>query len=214
MCFSRSARYQQEGINWLAFLKRFNLHGALCDDMGLGKTLQASAILASDTVERADKFRSSGSPEFEPLPSLVVCPPTLVAHWAFEVEKFIPPGILRPFQYAGTPSERQRLLPHIKGQGQGESRQYNLIVTSYEALRSDIGALSKIPWNYCVLDEGHLIKGAKTRLAAAVKQINARHRLILTGTPIQVRAWCARDVQWCACGAFLGMFQGGPGVYQ
>jgi len=90
ICFGR---YQQEGINWLAFLKRFNLHGALCDDMGLGKTLQASAILASDTVERATKFSTSGgSPEYAPLPSLVVCPPTLVAHWAYEVEKYIPPG--------------------------------------------------------------------------------------------------------------------------
>jgi TATA-binding protein-associated factor len=123
--------YQQEGVNWLAFLRRFHLHGVLCDDMvppniqyeglgfaiervdvgisaasdsssltdpmetpfaagtlqGLGKTLQATCIIASTHAEQRAAFQAGTGPK--PLPSLVVCPPTLVAHWADEVEKYL-----------------------------------------------------------------------------------------------------------------------------
>ncbi len=166
-----SCRYQQEGINWLAFLKRFKLHGILCDDMGLGKTLQASAILASDTAERLKNT------EVAPLPSLVVCPPTLVGHWAFEIEKFIPSDILNPLQYAGSISERASLRTKFQN--------HNVIVTSYDVLRKDVDILAQQVWNYCILDEGHIIKSAKSKITQAAKRIQADHRLILTGTPIQ-----------------------------
>jgi TATA-binding protein-associated factor len=164
-------RYQQEGINWLAFLKRFKLHGILCDDMGLGKTLQASAILASDTAERLKNT------EVAPLPSLVVCPPTLVGHWAFEIEKFIPSDILNPLQYAGSVPERASLRTKFQN--------HNVIVTSYDVLRKDVDILAQQVWNYCILDEGHIIKSAKSKITQAAKRIQADHRLILTGTPIQ-----------------------------
>ncbi|CAI5958436.1 unnamed protein product [Closterium sp. NIES-65] len=188
-------RYQQEGVNWLAFLRRFHLHGVLCDDMGLGKTLQASSMLASDTIERQAAARAaatgptSAADRAAPgasgfgvaptplLPSLIVCPPTLVAHWVYEIEKYIPRGIFFPLQYAGSVADRQRM--------RGQLRKHNLVVTSYEVLRSDIDELAAITWRYCVLDEGHLIKGAKTRLSQAVRRIKAEHRLLLTGTPIQ-----------------------------
>ncbi|CAI7929639.1 unnamed protein product, partial [Closterium sp. NIES-54] len=188
-------RYQQEGVNWLAFLRRFHLHGVLCDDMGLGKTLQASSMLASDTIERQAAARAAatgptsagdcaapgasgfGIAPTPLLPSLIVCPPTLVAHWVYEIEKYIPPGIFFPLQYAGSVADRQRMRGHL--------RKHNLVVTSYEVLRSDIDELAAITWRYCVLDEGHLIKGAKTRLSQAVRRIKAEHRLLLTGTPIQ-----------------------------
>eukprot|EP00252_Welwitschia_mirabilis_P023628 TRINITY_DN6734_c0_g5_i1.p1 TRINITY_DN6734_c0_g5~~TRINITY_DN6734_c0_g5_i1.p1 ORF type:complete len:674 (-),score=133.46 TRINITY_DN6734_c0_g5_i1:629-2626(-) len=165
-------RYQQEGINWLAFLKRFKLHGILCDDMGLGKTLQASAIVASDTVERL-----SSSGELEMLPSLIICPSTLVGHWAFEIAKFIDPSILTCLQYVGTPQERSTL--------QTQFSKYNVIITSYDIVRKDIEFLGSILWNYCILDEGHIIKNAKSKVTIAVKQVMAEHRLILSGTPIQ-----------------------------
>lgn len=95
-------RYQQEGINWMAFLRRFGLSGALCDDMGLGKTLQSTALLVSTKHER----HAAGLP---PLPSLVVCPPTLVGHWEHEIGKYLPEGYFRVLQYAGAPGERARL---------------------------------------------------------------------------------------------------------
>ncbi|KAL8195695.1 hypothetical protein R6Q57_025448 [Mikania cordata] len=164
-------RYQQEGINWLAFLKRFNLHGILCDDMGLGKTLQASAIVASDIVER----RASNTAENPP--SLIICPSTLVGHWVYEIEKFIDASVITTLQYVGSSQERVTL--------RSQFHKYNVIVTSYDVIRKDIDDLKQLLWNYCILDEGHIIKNAKSKITGAVKQLKAQHRLILSGTPIQ-----------------------------
>src|SRR5690606_38643529 len=80
-------RYQQEGVNWLAFLNKFNLHGILCDDMGLGKTLQTICIIASDKEIRRIQYEKTKREEFIHLPSLTVCPPTLVGHWHHEILK-------------------------------------------------------------------------------------------------------------------------------
>lgn len=164
-------RYQQEGINWLSFLRRFKLHGILCDDMGLGKTLQASAIVASDIVEH----RSSCSEH--DLLSLIICPSTLVAHWAYEIEKFIDSSVMKPLQYVGSAQERSSLRSQFE--------MHNIILTSYDVVRKDIEHLGQISWNYCILDEGHIIKNPKSKITGAVKQLKAEHRLILSGTPIQ-----------------------------
>ncbi|CAD0199538.1 unnamed protein product [Chrysodeixis includens] len=162
--------YQQAGVNWLRFLYSYKLHGVLCDDMGLGKTLQSVVVVAGSHHERA-RDRAP------PLPSLVVCPPTLTGHWVFEVNKFIPSKFLKPLQYVGIPYERERLRHHVK--------HYNFIVASYDIVRKDIDFFSSIKWNYCILDEGHVIKNGKTKVFKAIKQIVANHRLILSGTPIQ-----------------------------
>ncbi|KAK3025985.1 hypothetical protein RJ639_042142, partial [Escallonia herrerae] len=165
-------RYQQEGINWLAFLKRFNLHGVLCDDMGLGKTLQASAIVASDIAEH----RASNGGD-DDLPSLIVCPSTLVGHWVFEIEKFIDTSVITTLQYVGSAQERSSLRTMFA--------KHNVIVTSYDVVRKDIDYLRQLLWNFCILDEGHMIKNSKSKITGAVKQLKAQHRLILSGTPIQ-----------------------------
>lgn len=75
---------KQAGINWLWFLNKYQLHGILCDDMGLGKTLQSICMVASDHYERAQKYKNNKSPECAPLPSLVVCPPTLTGKFKFD----------------------------------------------------------------------------------------------------------------------------------
>ncbi|KAI3468468.1 hypothetical protein Pfo_025131 [Paulownia fortunei] len=165
-------RYQQEGINWLAFLKRFNLHGILCDDMGLGKTLQSSAIVASDIAEHIAANKGEDLP-----PSLIICPSTLVGHWVYEIEKFIDPSLLTTLQYIGSAQERSSLRPQFN--------KHNAIVTSYDVVRKDIDYLRQLFWNYCILDEGHIIKNSKSKVTGAVKQLKAKHRLILSGTPIQ-----------------------------
>ncbi|XP_019412830.1 PREDICTED: TATA-binding protein-associated factor BTAF1 isoform X2 [Lupinus angustifolius] len=165
-------RYQQEGINWLAFLKRFKLHGILCDDMGLGKTLQASAIVASDIAEHRT---SIGNEDL--LPSLIICPSTLVGHWAFEIEKYIDASVISSLQYVGSAQERVFLRDHFC--------KHNVIITSYDVIRKDIDYLGQLLWKYCILDEGHIIKNAKSKVTLAVKQLKAQHRLILSGTPIQ-----------------------------
>ncbi|KAI9598492.1 hypothetical protein BDF19DRAFT_393058 [Syncephalis fuscata] len=168
-------KYQQDGVNWLAFLNRYQLHGILCDDMGLGKTLQSICCLASDHHLRAERFAATKAPEFERLCSLVVCPPTLTGHWKHEIQSYV--STLKPLVYSGPPVERARLLPSFTD--------HDVIIISYDIVRNDIESLTKFNWNYCILDEGHMIKNAKAKLTMAVKRIKANHRVILSGTPIQ-----------------------------
>ncbi|KAG5679831.1 hypothetical protein PVAND_009369 [Polypedilum vanderplanki] len=162
--------YQQAGVNWLWFLNKYKLHGILCDDMGLGKTLQAICILAGDHHQRKIDKQAN-------LPSIVICPPTLTGHWVYEVQKFVSHEYIRPLHYYGLPIERERLRSQVK--------YHNLVVASYDIVRKDIDFFQTIQWNYCILDEGHVIKNGKTKSSKAIKQLIANHRLILSGTPIQ-----------------------------
>lgn len=168
-------KYQKEGVSWMNFLAKFQLHGVLCDDMGLGKTMQSICILSANHHERAERYKSSNSRDAIPLPSLVVCPPTLTGHWVHEIGQFA--NNLRPLLYSGSPTERASLQKQIQ--------HHDVVVLSYDVVRNDVGYLSSLDWNYCILDEGHIIKSAKTKTTKAVKMIKANHRLILTGTPIQ-----------------------------
>ena len=143
--------------------------------MGLGKTLQSICILASKHFERAEKHAQTKSPDSVHLPSLIICPPTLTGHWYYEIQKYA--ENLRPALYTGNSRERSRVLTKLSS--------YDVVITSYEVVRNDISSLSELKWLYCVLDEGHVIKNAKTKLTKAVKELQAQHRLILSGTPIQ-----------------------------
>jgi TATA-binding protein-associated factor len=146
--------------------------------MGLGKTLQSICILASKHFERAEKFAKMKSADSVHLPSLIICPPTLTGHWYYEILKYA--ESLRPFLYTGNARERTRLLSKLGN--------HDVVITSYEVVRNDISNLEDMNWFYCILDEGHVIKNAKTKLTKAVKSIRAQHRLILSGTPIQNNA--------------------------
>ena len=167
--------YQQDGVNWLAFLNKYHLHGVLCDDMGLGKTLQTLCMVASDHHLRAEEFSKTQNPDVRRLPSLIVCPPTLSGHWLQEIRTYAP--FLKPFAYVGPPSDRFRRKNDIDSA--------DIVITSYEVCRNDVGVLAPRNWNYCVLDEGHLIKNPITKVTLAVKALKSNHRLILSGTPIQ-----------------------------
>uniref|UniRef100_A0A8C3AVC5 B-TFIID TATA-box binding protein associated factor 1 n=1 Tax=Cyclopterus lumpus TaxID=8103 RepID=A0A8C3AVC5_CYCLU len=170
-------KYQQDGVNWLSFLNKYKLHGILCDDMGLGKTLQSICILAGDYYLRAQEYAKTKAPDSSPLPSLVLCPPTLTGHWVDEVGKFCTKEYLNPLHYTGPPTERMRLQHQVK--------KHNLVVASYDVVRNDIDFFRNIKFNYCILDEGHVIKNGKTKLSKAIKQLAANFRIILSGTPIQ-----------------------------
>ncbi|KAI3653212.1 hypothetical protein MP228_002637 [Amoeboaphelidium protococcarum] len=161
-------RYQQDGLNWLYFLNKYNLHGILCDDMGLGKTLQTICILASDHHHRSVEQRGR-------LPSLVICPTSVTGHWKNEILRFT--QNLKPVIYYGTSAYRRDLMDSIS--------QYDILIISYEMARNDIDLLTRIQFNYCVLDEGHIIKNAKSKTTMSIKQLRADHRLILSGTPVQ-----------------------------
>ncbi|KAF7985005.1 hypothetical protein HWV62_9992 [Athelia sp. TMB] len=168
-------KYQQDGVNWLAFLAKYQLHGILCDDMGLGKTLQSICILSGKHFERLQRYKDTKSPDAVHLPSLIVCPPTLTGHWYHEVLKYA--ENLKPVMYTGNAKERGHILQKLK--------KFDIVITSYEVVRNDVLHLADINWLYCILDEGHVIKNARTKLTKAVKCMRAQHRLILSGTPIQ-----------------------------
>ncbi|CCH44714.1 TATA-binding protein-associated factor [Wickerhamomyces ciferrii] len=168
-------KYQQEGVNWLAFLNKYHLHGILCDDMGLGKTLQTICIVASDHHLRAEDYKVTKSIETAPLPTLIICPPSLTGHWEQEFNQYSP--FLKVVVYAGGPSFRSGIRPQLNS--------CDIIVTSYDVVRNDVEFLSAKDYNYCVLDEGHIIKNAASKLTKSVKRVRSNHRLILSGTPIQ-----------------------------
>ena len=167
--------YQQDGVNWLGFLNKYQLHGILCDDMGLGKTLQTICIVSSDMHTRAVKFQQTQSPDSQPIPSLIVCPTSVTGHWKHEMEKYT--DNLKPLLFGGSANERRHLQPLMD--------RHNVFIVSYEVLRNDLSVFKNYHFNYLVLDEGHIIKNPKTKTTQAVKSIKANHRLILSGTPIQ-----------------------------
>lgn len=136
--------------------------------MGLGKTLQSICILSSTHFERKQR-------QDPQIPSLIVCPPTLTNHWHHEINKYA--NNLRPIIYAGPVKERRAKLKRLK--------QSDIVITSYDVVRNDSSLLASFSWLYCILDEGHLIKNAKSKVSLAVKSMKAHHRLILSGTPIQ-----------------------------
>ena len=167
--------YQQDGVNWLAFLNRYHLHGVLCDDMGLGKTLQTLCMVASDHHMRAEEYAKTQASDVRKLPSLIVCPPTLSGHWQQEIRTYAP--FLSAVAYVGPPAERSKVRSRLATA--------DIVITSYDICRNDEAVLGTMSWNYCVLDEGHLIKNPRAKTTIAVKRLISNHRLILSGTPIQ-----------------------------
>ncbi len=154
--------YQEQGLNWLQFLAGAGMGGVLADDMGLGKTVQTLAHLGIEKAEgRLDR------------PALIVCPTSLVANWAQEAERFAP--TLRVLVLHG-PERKQ----HFAGIAEHE-----VVITSYKLISRDETILSAQEWHVVVLDEAQTIKNPlaeTTRLACSLK---ARHRLCLSGTPLE-----------------------------
>jgi superfamily II DNA or RNA helicase len=153
-------QYQREGLGWFGFLRRFGLGGCLADDMGLGKTVQALALLESRRLENAG-------------PSLVVAPRSLIFNWKQEAARFAP--TLRVLDHTG--AER--------GRGKLGLTDEHLVITTYGTLRRDIAALREIEFDYVILDEAQAIKNATTAAAKAARLLRARHKLALSGTPIE-----------------------------
>lgn len=154
--------YQQQGLNWLQFLRSENLGGILADDMGLGKTLQTLAhLLVEKQAGRLDK------------PALIVLPTSLVYNWKTEATRFAP--ALRVLDLHGP--ARKPLFEQIGG--------HDLIITTYPLIWRDEDELRQYDYHYLILDEAQTVKNAASRAAATVRKLKARHRLCLTGTPLE-----------------------------
>lgn len=156
---SRLRAYQLYGTRWLAYLAANNLNGCLADEMGLGKTVQTIALLR--------KAYAEGMTE----PSIVLAPKSLVFNWESELRRFAPELSLAI--YYGTGRETS---------GFPDAR---VIITSYATVRIDIGLLEKMKFGFVILDESQTIKNLVTKTTAAVLQLKARHRIALSGTPIE-----------------------------
>ncbi|HWE35162.1 MAG TPA: SNF2-related protein [Isosphaeraceae bacterium] len=154
--------YQREGLGWLDYLRRFGFGGILADDMGLGKTVQVLALLQRRKVLGL----SEG-------PTLIVMPRSLVFNWMQEAERFTPGLKLLDYTGPGRPALRQKFDEH------------DLILTTYGTLRTDVVELSKVEFDYLILDEAQAIKTATSQAAKAARLLKGRHRLALSGTPIE-----------------------------
>jgi SNF2 family DNA or RNA helicase len=154
--------YQREGLGWLDYLQRFSFGGILADDMGLGKTIQVLALLQRRRAHRQAKG-----------PSLAVVPRSLVFNWMQEAAKFTP---------------RLRILDYT-GPGRHALREafadYDLIITTYGTVRTDIAELTNFQFDYAILDEAQAIKNAESQSAKAARLLRSRFKLAISGTPIE-----------------------------
>ncbi len=158
--------YQKDGVDMLNFWRTASLGGILADDMGLGKTIQAIAIL----LIAHNKQPTTNNPQ--PLsPSLVVAPTSVVSNWEKEIETFAP--TLRTYCYIG----KDRAVP--------KAGAVDVILTSYAFLWRDREILTKTPFHYVILDEAQYIKNVHSQTAKTARNLQAVHRLCLSGTPLE-----------------------------
>jgi superfamily II DNA or RNA helicase len=156
--------YQKHGVGWLRFLRENGFGGILADEMGLGKTLQTLAHLClTRSAERGTRNE----------PHLIVCPTSLVFNWVAEAQKFTPE--LKVLALHGP--ERHAKFDQIS--------EHDLVITSYALIRRDADKYRELEFDTVVLDEAQHIKNRQTQNAQAVKAVRARHRLVLTGTPLE-----------------------------
>ncbi|WP_028215509.1 DEAD/DEAH box helicase [Paraburkholderia mimosarum] len=154
--------YQHQGLSWMQFLREHNLSGVLADDMGLGKTVQTLAhVLAEKESGRLDR------------PALIVLPTTLVHNWREEARRFAPG--LKVLDLNG-PQRRERF---------DQIDEHDLILTTYALLWRDQAILAQHDYHLLILDEAQYVKNATTKAAATIRELRARHRLCLTGTPLE-----------------------------
>lgn len=153
--------YQEEGYKWLHFLDEFGWGGCLADDMGLGKTVQMLTFL------QEQKNRGSNRT------NLVVVPTTLIFNWQAESAKFTPE--LQLYVHRGM--DRRKDVEIFRG--------YDIILTTYGTMRSDIELLRKFDFHYVVLDESQAIKNPDSLTAKASRLLKSKNRLTMTGTPVE-----------------------------
>jgi superfamily II DNA or RNA helicase len=154
--------YQEHGLAWLQYLREHHLAGILADDMGLGKTAQVLAhLLVEKQSGRLDQ------------PALVVLPTSLIANWQAEAARIAPALHLLTLQGARRKREFDRIPTH------------DVVFTTYPLLWRDIDVLGAQPWHIVILDEAQMVKNAGSRAANALRRLRSRHRLCVTGTPLE-----------------------------
>jgi SNF2 family DNA or RNA helicase len=159
--------YQVTGISWMAFLRQFGLGACLADDMGLGKTIEFISLL----LYLQEKNQLEG-------PSLLVCPMSVVNNWKREAERFAP--------------SLRILVHHGSGRDMGDTlvqkaKKQDIVITTYSLAHRDAQYLSRIDWECLALDEAQNIKNPSSKQSQAMRKLNSRFRVALTGTPVENR---------------------------
>ena len=159
--------YQLKGLQWMISLYNNKLNGILADEMGLGKTIQTISLI----TYLIENKRQHG-------PFLVIVPLSTLTNWNIEFEKWAPD--VSRIVYKGTPPARKTQQAEIR------RGQFQVLLTTYEYIIKDRPVLSKIRWVHMIVDEGHRMKNAQSKLSQTLTQYySTRYRLILTGTPLQ-----------------------------
>ena len=154
--------YQQSGVAWMQLLREVELGGVLADDMGLGKTVQTLAHMSVEKAAgRADR------------PSLIVAPTSVLPNWRAEAAAFTPSLAVLPLHGPA----RKELFADIAGA--------DVVLSTYPLLARDIEILAAQPWHMVIIDEAQAVKNPATAAAQALRRLEARHRLALTGTPLE-----------------------------
>ncbi|MCW1970259.1 MAG: DEAD/DEAH box helicase, partial [Anaerolineae bacterium] len=189
--------YQQRGLSWLAFLRRYRLGACLADDMGLGKTMQMLALLlltrtpapatpvaTADTPSaKSKKPRKNTGSVPPPLsaaskPSLLICPMSIVGNWQREAAKFAPS--LNVMVHHGP--------DRLEGADfAAKAQRHDLVLSTYALAQRDEDTLKLVDWDTLVLDEAQNIKNIETKQTQAIRRIEADYRIALTGTPVENR---------------------------
>ncbi|HKL38124.1 MAG TPA: DEAD/DEAH box helicase, partial [Bacteroidales bacterium] len=187
--------YQLKGYRWMHLLNKYEFGGCLADDMGLGKTIQTLTLLlmvkqSSETVAIPKKsatqtgqlnlFHQGPPPaqqtdtleETTPV-SLIVMPTSLIYNWEAEIQKFTPQ--LSCYRYTGINRTRKA----------EELYHYDVVITTYGIVRNDYELLQKVGFHYIILDESQYIKNPSSKVYKAVNELQSKHKLVLTGTPIE-----------------------------
>lgn len=159
--------YQIRGLEWMVSLYNNHLNGILADEMGLGKTIQSLSLITYLYEVKKDRG-----------PYLVIVPLSTITNWTMEFEKWAP--TLNTIVYKGTPNQRRIMQQQIK------TGNFDVLMTTYEYIIKDRSLLCKHEWAHMIIDEGHRMKNANSKLSYTIQHYyKTRNRLILTGTPLQ-----------------------------
>ncbi len=183
--------YQKEGFSWMYHLYENQLGGCLADDMGLGKTLQALTLLLKIKKEKSEiiipDYGQDNLPQlslFEPSEtqkpiqpaSLIVMPTSLIHNWENEIQKFAPS--LKVYKHVGGLRNKSNKMGPIISY-------YDIILTTYGTLRNDSEMLRSYDFWYLILDESQNIKNSSSKTYKSILDIRSKHKLVITGTPIE-----------------------------
>ncbi|MGM0806321.1 MAG: DEAD/DEAH box helicase [Bacillota bacterium] len=159
--------YQKTGSSWMYFLREFGLGGCLADDMGLGKTVQTIDYF----LKVKEKEKHEGT-------FLLVCPTSVIGNWQKELQNFSP-TLSVGLHYGGNRKKGDQFTEWYK--------KFDVVITSYTTCQLDFNEMSETFWEAIVLDEAQNIKNSYTKQSRSIRRLNGRHKIALTGTPVENR---------------------------